>query len=449
VTTEAERRVTRIEDLLGYFRDAETPLEQWRIGTEHEKIGIYADSRERIACDGPRGVAALLERIAVIDDWERIYERDNLIALRKATASITLEPGGQIELSGAPLASIRDTCREFNAHVDLIKHASRDFGIIWLSLGADPIHEVNAIPRMPKSRYDIMRSYLPGKGRMALDMMHATATVQANFDYADEQDMASKLRMAMGCSPISSAMFANSPLERGKESGFISRRVEIWRHMDPDRCGLLPFVLEPGFGYRDYAEWALDVPMFFLIRNGEYRQATSVTFRQFMESGFEGEHATVGDWDTHLTTLFPEVRLKRVIEVRGCDAVPPELVCALPALWKGVLYDEQACEAAFEIVRAWTDAERSELLTDVARRGLAASVAGRPILEVAREFLRVSSEGLRRINDRGESRADERSFLDPLHEHLERGASPGEMILDLWRGAWRGEMAGLIEHARY
>jgi glutamate--cysteine ligase len=244
-------------------------------------------------------------------------------------------------------------------------------------------------------------------------------------------------------------MFANSPLHAGKESGFISRRVEIWRHMDPDRCGLLPFVFEPGFGYRDYAEWALDVPMFFVIRNGRYRQATSVTFRQFMERGFEGLHATVGDWDAHLTTLFPEVRLKRVIEVRGSDAVPPDLVCALPALWKGILYDAEACDAAWHLVESWTPAERDELLAEVARCGMASKVAGRPVLEIARELTAISSEGLLRISERGESRVDERSFLDPIYEHLERGASPGEMILASWRGEWRGEMAGLIEHARY
>jgi glutamate--cysteine ligase len=441
--------VVGMEDLTGYFQAAEAPLEKWRIGTEHEKIGIYQDSRARLTYDGERGIAALLDRIALIDDWERVYEGEHLVALLKAGASITLEPGGQIELSGAPLASIRDTCREFNAHVELMKHASRDFGIIWLSLGADPIHDVEAIPKMPKSRYDIMRRYLPGQGRLALQMMHSTATVQANFDYASEEDMVVKLRMAMGCSPITSALFANSPLEAGKESGFISRRVEIWRHMDPDRCGLLPFVLEGEFGYREYAEWALDVPMFFLIREGRYQEATRVTFRQFMENGFEGQHATLGDWNTHLTTLFPEVRLKGVIEVRGTDAVPPELVCALPALWKGVLYDAQACEAAWHLTEKWTLDERDALLAEVARCGLTASVAGRPILDVAREFVAIASEGLRRISERGESRADERSFLDPLYEHLERGASPGEMILEAWRGEWRGEMAGLIEHARY
>jgi glutamate--cysteine ligase len=444
-----ESVVTTIEDLIGYFRAAEKPVERWKIGTEHEKIGIYEDTFERIPYEGERGIGALLERVAEIDDWERVYERENLIALLKDDASITLEPGGQLELSGAPLSSIRATCREFNRHVELMKRVSRDFGIVWLSLGADPIHPVREIPRVPKARYDIMRDYLPSRGRLALEMMYATATVQANFDYASEEDMAAKLRTALACSPIASALFANSPLEGGRESPFISRRVEIWRHMDPDRCGLLPFTLEADFGYREYTEWALEVPMFFVVRDGRYLRATQLTFRDFLERGFDGHRATLADWNLHLTTLFPEVRLKGVIEVRGSDAVPPELICALPALWKGVLYDAQACEAAWKLVERWTPRQREELLAEVARRGLASAVAGRPMLEVAREFTAIAADGLRRIAERGDSESDERSFLDPLHEQLERGASPGEVVLEAWREEWRGDARRLIEHARY
>jgi glutamate--cysteine ligase len=244
-------------------------------------------------------------------------------------------------------------------------------------------------------------------------------------------------------------MFANSPLEEGRESGFVTRRVDVWRHMDPDRCGLLPFVFESDFGYRDYAEWALDVPMFFVVRDHHYTRATHLTFRLFMESGFEGHRATIGDWNTHLTTLFPEVRLKRVIEVRGSDAVPSGLTCALPALWKGVLYDAQACEAAWKLVAQWSAADREAGLEDVARRGLGASIGGRPVLELAREFTDVAAEGLRRIAERGESEADERSFLDPIRDHLDRGASPGEVILEAWRGEWAGDLDRLIEHSRY
>ena len=442
-----EQPVETLEDLLDYFRAAETS--DFRIGTEHEKIGIYEDDLTRVPYAGERGIGALLERIAERDDWRRIHEGESLIALEKESASITLEPGGQIELSGAPLATIRETCREFDRHVDLVKDVSSDMGIAWLALGADPIHKVADIPRMPKARYDIMRGYLPGRGALSLDMMHSTATVQANFDYASEADMASKLRMAMGCSPLASALFANSPIHAGQESGFVTRRVEIWRYMDPDRCGLLPFIFERGFGYRDYVEWALDVPMFFVVRDHEYIQATSTTFRRFLEGGFQGHQATLGDWDIHLTTLFPEVRLKRVIEVRGSDAVPSAMICALPALWKGVLYDAQAGEAAWKLVERLTPDQRQELLVDVARRGLAAEIAGRPVLELAREFTDIASEGLRRIAAPGKTELDECSFLDPIRECLERGMSPGEVMLESWRGEWQGSIARLIAASRY
>jgi glutamate--cysteine ligase len=444
-----EQPVSTINELLGYFRQSETPVSEFAIGTEHEKIGIYRDSLERIPYEGERGIGALLERIAARDGWTRIYERENLIALEKDAASITLEPGGQIELSGAPLATIRETCREFTRHVDLVKDVSSDLGIAWLALGADPIHEVDRIPRMPKARYDIMRSYLPRRGSMALDMMHATATVQANFDYANEADMAAKMRAAMSCSPLTSAIFANSPLTAGKENGFATRRVEIWRHMDPDRCGLLPFVFREDFSYERYTEWAIDVPMFFLVRDHEYIQATATTFRRFMEDGFQGHQATLGDWDVHLTTLFPEVRLKRVIEVRGSDAVPPGLICALPALWKGILYDAQSCEAAWKLMERFDFAEREEMLEDIARRGLAATAAGRPVLDLARDFASMAEDGLRRIAERGETEADERSFLDPVLEVLDRGASPAEVILESWRGEWQGSMKRLIEASEY
>ena len=444
-----EQGVSTVDDLLDYFRQSETPVSEFRIGTEHEKIGVYRDGYARVPYEGERGIGALLDRIASRDGWARVFEGENLIALAKDAASITLEPGGQIELSGAPLSSIRDTCREFTSHVDLLKDVSAEMGIVWLALGADPIHEVAEIPRMPKARYDIMRRYLPGQGALALDMMHATATVQANFDYADEADMVAKLRMAMGCSSLSSAIFANSPISVGKENGFVSRRVEIWRHMDPDRCGLLPFVFEDDFGYRRYAEWALDIPMFFLVRGHRFRLAAPLSFRAVLEQGFEGEHATLGDWDIHLTTLFPEVRLKRVIEVRGSDAVPPGLICALPALWKGVLYDDDACEAAWKLVDRLTITERRVLHEDVGRRGLAAEIDGHSVLALAREFTEISAEGLRRIAERGESESDERSFLDPVREVLERGMSPGESLLESWRGEWRGDIGRLIEASCY
>jgi glutamate--cysteine ligase len=444
-----EAPVSTVDDLLGYFRDSEKPPERFRIGTEHEKIGVFEDTHERIPYEGERGIAVILDRIAEQDGWQRIFERGSLIALEKNDASITLEPGGQLELSGAPLSSLRATCSEFTRHVELVKRVSADLRITWLSLGADPIHEVAAIPRMPKARYDVMRAYLPSRGVLALDMMHATATVQANFDYASEADMVAKMRTGMGCSPLSSALFANSPLTGGRENGFVSRRVEIWRHMDPDRCGLLPFVFEQDFGYRDYAEWALDVPMFFVVRHHEYIPAAPLTFRRFISEGFRGHRATLGDWEVHLTTLFPEVRLKRIIEVRGSDAVPSDLTCALPALWKGIFYDPQACEAAWKLVDRFSVAQRQELLADVARRGLSAQAAGRPVLDLVRELVDISGEGLRRIAERSGTGIDERSFLDPAREVIERGMSPGEVILARWRGEWGRSMDRLVEAGRY
>jgi glutamate--cysteine ligase len=438
-----------VEDLVAAFRDAEKPTAAWRVGTEHEKIGVLEPGWDRVPYEGERGIGTLLQRLADADAWKPVYEGPSVVALEKEGASITLEPGGQIELSGAPLRTISQTCSEFNTHVDLVKRVSEDMGIAWLGLGADPLHRVAEIPVVPKGRYAIMRSYLPARGSMALEMMHATATVQANFDYADEEDMAQKFRTAMGVTPIVSAIFANSSLAGGRPSGFVSRRVEIWRHTDPDRCGLLHFAFEPGFGYRDYVEWALDVPMFFLVRDHHYRPAGGISFRRFLEQGLGGERATLDDWDLHLTTVFPEVRLKRFIEVRGADAVPRGLTCALPALWKGLLYDGESRAAAFALVAGWDREAREAALREVARRGLAAAAGGRPVLELARELCEISSQGLRRIAERGETDWDERAFLEPVRAQLELGKSPGEVVLERWQGEWQGHPERLIEYARY
>ena len=440
--------IASVEDLVRYFRSGEKPVERWRVGTEHEKVGIYLDTGGRVPYEGERGIGALLERIAEKDSWQRVREGEQVVALSKAGASITLEPGGQIELSGAPLATARETCLEFNTHVDLVNRLSADLGIVWLGLGIDPLHGVDEIPVMPKRRYEIMREYLPSRGSLALEMMHATATVQANFDYADERDMAAKMRTAMGCTSLVSALFANSSISAGAANGFASRRLAIWRETDPDRCGLLPFVFEDEFGYRDYARWALEIPMFFLIRDDRYLAARGTTFRAFMSDGFEGHHATLADWDTHLTTLFPEVRLKRIIEVRGADAVPREHICALPTLWKGLLYDDGARAAAWELVRGFSQQERDRAHDDIARRGLRASMGGRSVLELARELTDIAAEGLRRIAaDRGGD--DERGFLDPVWIQLDLGKSPGEVVLEAWQGSWQGSLERLIDYARY
>ncbi len=446
---ELDRPIESVADLVAFFRRWEKPPERWRVGTEHEKIGLYAADFRPLPFDGEGGIESLLERIAALDAWEAVRERGRMVALRKGRASITLEPGGQFELSGAPLRTIHETCDEFHAHLALMKEVSEPLGIEWLGLGINPLHGVERIPIMPKERYRIMRSYLPGRGSLALEMMLATATVQANFDYADEADMVAKLRVAIGLSPVVSAIFANSSLSEGKPNGFTSRRLQIWQNTDPDRTGLLPFVFEPDFGYRRYVEWALDVPMFFVLRGDRYLPARGTTFRRFLEEGFDGSRATLEDFDRHLTTLFPDARLKHVIEVRGADAVPRALTCSLPALWKGLLYDAESRAGAWELVAGMTQLEREAGQVEVARRGLSARLAGRPILELAREVARLAGEGLRRIGHAGRRDADERPFLDPVLEQLEQGVSPGRVVLDRWEGDWAHSVARLIDYARY
>lgn len=445
----ASERVESVDQLVAHLRAGEKPAESWRIGTEHEKIGLRALDLRPLPYEGEGGIAEILEAIAREDGWQRGFEEGRLLALEKDGASITLEPGGQLELSGAPLRTIHDTCREFNGHLELIRRVSQPRQVLWLSLGMNPLHEVEEIPRMPKGRYAIMRRYLPTRGELALHMMHLTATVQANLDYASEEDMVRKVRTAMGVSPLVSAIFANSSLAAGKASGFVSRRLHIWRHTDPDRCGLLPFVFEPGFGYARYVDWALDVPMFFVYREGTYLPAEGTTFREFLERGFQGHRPSMADWDLHLTTLFPEVRLKQFLEVRGADAVPAGLTCSLPALWKGILYDSEALDAAWALVADWPFAAREAALEAVARRGLAAQVAGRPILPLARELAAISSAGLARIGHAGVRDPDERSYLEPVHEILADGRSPGQHVLDHWEGDWGRSVARLIEYARY
>jgi glutamate--cysteine ligase len=438
-----------VDQLVDFIRAGEKPPERWRVGTEHEKIGLHLSDKTPVAYGGERGIGALLERIAEEDGWQRVREGENVIALLKDGASITLEPGGQLELSGAPLRTIHETCSEFNTHLALMKRLCEPLDIVWLGLGMHPIHRVDELPVMPKGRYQIMREYLPRKGALALEMMFATATVQANFDFGDEADMVEKMRVACGLQSVVSAIFANSSLSEGKANGFVSRRLNAWDYTDPDRCGLLPFVFEPGFGYRRYVDWALDVPMFFIVRDGRYEPGDGTTFREFFERGVGPLRPTLADFDLHLTTLFPDVRLKRFIEVRGADAVPPGLTCSLPALWKGVLYDAQAREAAWALVAEASWDERLAARSDVARRGLAAGFAGRPVLELARELAGIAREGLRRIGHAGRRDADESAYLDPIDEQVATGRSPGEVVLERWEGEWGRSLDRLIDYARY
>ena len=445
---ELERPIESVAELAAWLRSGEKDPAQFRIGAEYEKIGLYADSYESVPYEGPCGIGCLLERIAELDGWRPIEERGALIALEKDGASITIEPGGQLELSGLPVRTIGEVAREFRAHLDLLARAGQPLGIVWLALGLSPFVSVSDAPRMPKERYRIMRQYLPTRGKLALHMMHLTATVQANVDFSDELDMVCKMRAATAVTPIVSAIFANSSLAEGRPSGFVSRRLDIWRDTDPDRCGLLHFVFDPDFGYERYVEWALDVPMFFVVRDGTYFPTPGVTFREFLREGWRGQRARLRDFATHATTLFPEVRLKKVIELRGADAVPAPLTCAMPALWKGLLYDAQAAEAALALVADWSSADREEALRQAARSGLAGRVGRQSLLGLAREVLSIGSEGLRRQAE-ATGDDDERSFLDPVRAQLELGQSPGHVVLECWEGEWGRSLSRLIEHARY
>jgi len=447
-TSELDRPIRSMGDLVAYFKSGEKAPTAWRVGVENEKLSLGPTCRP-VAYEGSSGIAAVLRALVSHTGWAAVEEDGKLIALEGEGASITLEPGGQLELSGAPLGTAHDTAREFRAHLALVKRVSEPFGIAWLALGAQPLHETSELPRMPKKRYEIMREYLPSHGTLALDMMHATASVQASFDYADEADMVSKMRTALGVTPIVAALYANSSLACGKASGFVSRRMNIWRNTDPDRCGGLGFVFEPDFGYTRYAEWALDVPMFFIVRDGQYFPLRGVTFRSFMQEGYQGLRATLADFDRHLTTLFPDVRLKRLIEVRVVDAVPTDLLCSVPALWKGLLYDAHACRTAFDLVREWGPVEREQAFDAVARRGLRARLGGRAIAELARELVAIAAEGLRRIGHRDTTGHDERVLLDAVQAQLERGKSPGETVVERWEGEWERSPERLIENMRY
>jgi glutamate--cysteine ligase len=438
-----------VEQLVEYFREGETARPDWRVGTEHEKLGLYAKSLKPVPYDGAKGIRALLSAIEVHHGWKPLTDASLLVGLERDGRTITLEPGGQLELSGVPLASLHDTEREFREHIALVNGISRELGIVWLGLGLHPLASVAELPRMPRERHQIMREYLGARDTLGLHMMHATAGVQANFDFADEADAARKLRLSLAASPVSTALFANSPFGEGKPNGFQSRRAEIWRHTDNDRWSLLPFAFAPGFGagtaYRAYTEWALDVPMFLIVRDGHSRPARGVTFRRFMALGLDGQRATLADWVVHLTTVFPEVRMKRVIETRGIDAVPGDLVCAVPAFWKGLLYDDQALAAGLERLARWSHADVDALHAGVAREGLQAKAPDGPVLAVARDLVELSRQGLRRLAVRNERGADESLYLEPLGRILERGMSPAAQLLE----AWNGSMPRVIDAVKY
>ena len=419
-----------LEDLLRPFVEAETPRHGWQIGTEAEKFGVFPDGSP-LPYEGPRSVQTVLDALVHRHGWSEVREVEGgeVVALRRGRASITLEPGAQLELSGSPLDTIHQTCAEFRGHMAELRAVSEEMEVTWLGLGFHPFARQEDLPWVPKLRYGVMREYLPTKGRYAHDMMRRTATVQANFDFESEADAMTKLRVGVRLGPIVTAMFANSPWVEGAATGERTRRSRVWTSVDPDRTGLLPFLWRDDAGYRAYVEWALDAPMFMVKRGGKVVANTGQTFRAFLGEGFAGTTARYEDWESHLNTLFPETRLKRTLEVRQADGQGTALLCALPALWKGLLYDAKALAAADAMSTGFGHDALEGLREAVAAHGLRAELAGRPLLEWARDLLELSEAGLARLghlNGRGD---DERIHLRPVRALLERGQSPADALL--------------------
>jgi glutamate--cysteine ligase len=421
-----------LEDLVAYFRGGSKPPASFRVGIEQEKIGVREDGTP-VPYEGTTGIEELLRRLEA-RGFAAKREDGHIIALERAGDRITVEPGGQVELSGAALPTAAGGAEVLRAHVAEVRELGAGLGIRFLGIGARPFGTIDEVPWLPKRRYGVMRTYFPTHGRssrLAHYMMRQTATVQANFDYLDEAEAATKIRTAFGVTSIVTALFAASPISEGRPNGFKSFRAAIWLETDEDRAGLLPFVFQPGFAFRHYAEWALDVPMFFVVRGGQYRPAGAITFRRFIREGFEGERATLADWELHLSTLFPEVRLKRYVEVRGADAGPLEMAAALPALWRGLLDDRQACADAWSLVEGHDFAAREALRRAVPRQGLAAKLGNHTLRDLAVDLVRIAKEGLSRLPN-GQ---DDIPLLAPLDAYAAAGRCPADDLLDDFKAA--------------
>jgi glutamate--cysteine ligase len=442
--------VTTPEPLIEWLASGSKPVERWRVGTEHEKFGFHKQTLAPLGYAGPAGIQTLLEGMMERFGWQAIQEQGQPIALIKQSsfanskASITLEPGGQLELSGAPLRTIHDTQNEINEHLHQLGELCAQMEIAFLGIGVQPKWPFAAIPWMPKGRYREMRSYLPGKGALSLDMMTRTATVQANLDFADEADMVHKFRLAMALQPLATALFANSPFLEGRPNGFLSYRAEIWRHTDPDRCGWLPFVFAEDFGFARYVEYALQVPMLFVYRHGHYQAGGGIPFRAFLQGKhplLPGEYPTLADWETHISTLFPDVRLKRYLELRGADAGNSATLCALPAFWKGLLYDAEAAAAAWELVRHWSLSERDRIHTQVPHLALQTPLPGqRSMRWLAEQILTLAQDGLQRQNQTNSKGCDESVYLKHLVQVVESGLTPAERLLHTYQERWQNKV---------
>ncbi|WP_276119033.1 glutamate--cysteine ligase [Pararhizobium qamdonense] len=447
--------VTSIADLTEYLAEGNKPEEKFRIGTEHEKFAFFKADNSPVPYFGDASISALLNGMAQKSGWEPIMDAGNIIGLAENSGqgAISLEPGGQFELSGAPLENLHQTCKESNRHLADLREIAEPLGIRFLGIGGSPKWTLSETPRMPKSRYDIMSRYMPKVGTQGLDMMYRTCTIQVNLDFSSEEDMRRKMQVSLKLQPLSTALFASSPFTDGKPNGLLSWRGDIWRDTDNQRAGVLPAIFNADFGFEDYVTWALDVPMYFVVRDGKYHDCTRVTFRQFMNGAMKGELAdwepNMGDWTNHLSTLFPDVRLKRFLEMRGADGGPWRRICALPAFWVGLLYDGAALDAAEDLTRDWTYDETLAMRNAVPAQGLSATHRGTSLFDIAREVLSISRLGLKNRNRLNGDDVDESIFLAPLDEVLAKKATLAEDLLALYKGRWNGSVEPVFTDYQY
>ena len=431
-------RITKA-DLIADLQSGCRPRKEWRIGTEHEKFAFNKTDLRPIAYEGPAGVRAFLSEIRDRFGWTPVREGDHVIALSKNGCSVSLEPGGQIELSGAPLTHLHETCAEVHMHLNEVRQVGDDLGIALLGIGHQPKWAREDIPMMPKGRYKIMRDHMPKVGKYGLDMMFRTCTIQVNLDFESEADMVEKFRIALALQPVATALFASSPFVDGKPTGWASNRARCWQDTDPARTGMLPFVFEDGFGFERFVDYLLDVPMYFVHRDGKYIDAAGLDFKDFMAGklpALPGEYPTLKDWADHQSVSFPEVRLKKFLEMRGADGGPWRRICALPALWVGLLYDETAQRSAYELIRDFTAEEREFLRLETPRTALQTPFRGGTIRELAKDVLDIARGGLKR-RARPDSRGDtEEYYLDPLVAVAEDDRTLADEFLDLYETRW-------------
>ncbi len=442
------------DQLAEYLSSGCKPKEDWRIGTEHEKFGYCKDTLKPLPYEGKRSILAVLEGLRDGHGWSPLEEGGKLIGLEKDGANVSLEPGGQLELSGAPLESIHQTCDEVNQHLTDVKDIADKIGVGFIGLGAAPIWSHEQMPVMPKGRYKLMTDYMDRVGTMGKVMMYRTCTVQVNLDFASEADMVQKLRVALALQPVANALFANSPFLDGKPNGVKSTRGLVWRNLDDDRTGMLPFVFEEGFGFERWVQYALDVPMYFVYRDGKYIDALGMSFRDFLKGelpALPGEMPTLSDWADHLTTAFPEARIKKFMEMRGADGGPWRRLCALPAFWVGLMYDQSSLDAAWDMVKDWDGETREALRVAASEDGLQAQVGGIKMHDLAREVLAISEAGLvaRAKPGAGGLVPNETHFLNALKESVESGKVPADELLERYHGDWNGDLSKIYGEYSY